>query len=97
MFSSREKWERRSRTSKRNGRTFISRNAIVRRLDQSSSLFRGEATQSSRECKGAVQNRALGGRATAGIFRNSTVRPQLIESVPVNTIANLTNAGKAGS
>jgi hypothetical protein len=32
-----------------------------------------------------------------GIFRNSTVSAQLIESVPAKTIANLMNAGKAGS
>jgi hypothetical protein len=36
-------------------------------------------------------------RAATGIFRSRTVSAQLIESVPVNTIANLTNAGKAGS
>jgi hypothetical protein len=36
-------------------------------------------------------------RTATGIFRNSTVSAQLMESVPVNTIANLTNAGKAGS
>jgi hypothetical protein len=36
-------------------------------------------------------------RAATGSFRSSTVSAQLIESVPVNTIANLTNAGKAGS
>ena len=36
-------------------------------------------------------------RAAAGIFRSRMVSAQLIESVPVNTIANLTNAGKAGS
>ena len=33
-------------------------------------------------------------RATAGILRNSSVSPQLIDSVPANTIANLTTAGR---
>ena len=32
-------------------------------------------------------------RATTGILRSSTVSPQLIDSVPANTIANLTKAG----
>jgi hypothetical protein len=36
-------------------------------------------------------------RAAAGIVRSRTVSAQLTESVPVNTIANLTKAGKAGS
>jgi hypothetical protein len=36
-------------------------------------------------------------RAATGIFRSSTVSTQLMESVPANTIANLTKAGKAGS
>jgi hypothetical protein len=36
-------------------------------------------------------------RAATELFRSRTVSAQLIESVPVNTIANLTNAGKAGS
>ena len=34
-------------------------------------------------------------RATAGIFLSSTMLPQLSDSVPVNTIANLTKAGSA--
>jgi hypothetical protein len=36
-------------------------------------------------------------RAMTGAFRNITVSAQLIDSVPANTIANLTKAGKAGS
>jgi hypothetical protein len=52
-------------------------------------------------CTGETLNQFLCGRqiirAATGIFRGRTVSAQLIESVPVNTIANLTNAGKAGS
>jgi hypothetical protein len=36
-------------------------------------------------------------RPSAGTFRRSTVSAQLIESVPVNTMANLTTAGIGGS
>jgi hypothetical protein len=36
-------------------------------------------------------------RATTGIFRDRTVSAQLIESVPANTMANLTTAGNGGS
>jgi hypothetical protein len=35
-------------------------------------------------------------RASAGTFRRRTVSAQLIESVPVNTMANLTTAGNGG-
>jgi hypothetical protein len=36
-------------------------------------------------------------RASSGTFRSSTVSAQLIESVPANTMANLTTAGNGGS
>jgi hypothetical protein len=36
-------------------------------------------------------------RATTGILRNSKVKLQLSESVPANTIANLTTAGNEWS
>jgi hypothetical protein len=75
----------------------FSRMIVAKRLRPTVAATQQQSVNSPKLPRSALCEIDQINRATKGIFRNSSVKPQLMLRVPVNTIANLMPAGSGGS